>query len=101
ALESLRRDWASRLELQLVALVPVHHWLTPEGERLAARVAAAGGLLGGVIGPPFSLSLPGAGGGASEEEALVAMMELAERHGCGVDLHLDESDQQPGRGVAL
>jgi cytosine deaminase len=101
ALESLRRDWASRLELQLVALVPVHHWLTPEGERLAARVAAVGGQLGGVIGPPFSQSLPGAGGGASEAEALLAMMGLAEHHGCGVDLHIDESDQQPGRGVDL
>ena len=47
ALTSLKRRWADRLDLQLVALVPIQHWLTPQGEDLARRVAAWGGLLGG------------------------------------------------------
>ncbi len=94
ALEELRREWRGRVELQLVALVPIRHWLTPEGERLAARVAAAGGVLGGVVGPPFAAS-------GTDGRALLALLRLAERHGCGIDLHIDEASDQPGRGLRL
>ncbi|MFY8149752.1 MAG: amidohydrolase family protein [Prochlorococcaceae cyanobacterium] len=83
ALLQARRDWQNRLALELVALVPLEHWCTPEGEALAARVAAAGGLLGGVLG------LPGQSG-RQDGEALAALLQLAERHGCGIDLHIDE-----------
>lgn len=98
ALLSLRQRWAGRVELQLVALVPIAHWLTPEGEALARRVAAAAGLLGGVLG-----TLPGTpfGARAQDGEALLALLQLAERHGCAVDLHVDESHHRPGRGVAM
>ena len=86
--------WAERVELQLVALVPLLHWQTPEGEALAARVAARRGWLGGVVGDPYP-------SGPADREGLRALLRLAERHGCGIDLHIDESDRRPGRGVAL
>jgi len=98
ALRSLRQRWAGRVELQLVALVPLSHWLTAEGEALARRAAADGGLLGAVLGTvpgtPFRAR-------AQDPEALLALLRLAERHGCGVDLHVDESHHLPGRGVRM
>ncbi|MEB3263410.1 MAG: amidohydrolase family protein [Synechococcus sp.] len=83
ALQQARRDWADRLPLELVALVPLEHWSTPAGEALAARVAAAGGLLGGGLGLPTQ-------SGRGDRQALEALLGLAERHGCGIDLHIDE-----------
>ena len=99
ALLELRRRWHGRVDLQLAALVPLAHWSTPAGEALAARLAAAGGaqgglLLGGVLGPPFAESY-------DHGEQLRRLLQLAERHGLGIDLHLDESDQQPGLGLRL
>ena len=94
ALIQLRDRWAGRLDLQLVALAPLSHWATAEGEALARRVATAGGLLGGVVGPPFERrSFDGA--------QISALLRLAERVGCGIDLHIDESDRQPARGLRL
>ena len=92
ALVELREEWRDRVDLQLVALVPLRHWGTAEGEALAASVARAGGLLGGVLGDPYAAA-------ASDHQALLALLRLARRHGCGVDLHVDESDHDPGRGV--
>ncbi|MFZ0407018.1 MAG: amidohydrolase family protein [Cyanobium sp.] len=94
ALLSLRQRWAGRLELQLVAMVPVQHWLSPEGEQLARRVAAAAGVLGGVIGPPFASR-------RRDRDGLEALLRLADRLGCAVDLHIDEGSSDPGRGVAM
>lgn len=94
ALLQLRERWADRVELQLVALVPVAHWRSAAGESLARRVAAAGGLLGGVLGAPFAA-------GADDRESLLALMRLAEQFACGIDLHVDESDRNPGRGVRM
>ncbi|MEI6829121.1 MAG: amidohydrolase family protein [Synechococcaceae cyanobacterium ELA445] len=94
ALEELRQRWRGRVELQLVALVPIDHWATPAGATLARRVVDAGGLLGGVIGPPFVAR-------TGEAVGLLALLQLAERFGCGIDLHIDEGDHHPGAGVAL
>ncbi|MFN5194688.1 MAG: amidohydrolase family protein [Cyanobacteriota bacterium] len=94
ALVDLGRRWAGRVDLQLVALVPLAHWLTPEGEALAERVAVDRGLLGGVLGAPFPPS-------PLDQEALLALLRLADRFGCGVDLHVDESAGGGGRGVAM
>jgi len=93
-LEERRRRWQGRLDLQLVALVPIHHWLTPEGEALARRLADGRGVLGGVLGAPFPPS-------RQDGEALLALLRLAERHGCAVDLHIDESTAHHGRGMRL
>ena len=93
AMVELRRRWQDRLELQLVALAPLELWSSPGGEALARRVAADGGWLGGVIGPPY-------GHGSADAQRLLTLAALGERHGVGLDLHVDESDRQPGRGVA-
>ena len=98
ALSAARERWRDRLELQLVALAPMAHWLTAEGQALARRVAAGQGLLGGVIGPPYG---QGAARRSADREALLALLDLAERHGCAVDLHVDEADSCPGDGVAM
>ncbi len=94
ALLALRERWRGRVDLQLVALVPLAFWTTAEGGALAQRVAAAGGLLGGVLGPPYPRS-------SGQVEDLRALLKLADRLGCGVDLHVDEGAGQPGVGVAL
>lgn len=91
-LQQQRHRWRERIALQLVAMVPIDHWLTPAGESLARQVAAAGGLLGGVLGPPF-------GYGGSASLALRQLLDLATRHGLGVDLHVDEGEDAPGLGV--
>jgi len=94
ALTTLRQRWAGRIELQLVAMVPIQHWLSPAGEALAARVASASGILGGVIGPPFANR-------RGDQDGVVALLRLAERFGCPVDLHIDEGSDAFGRGVAM
>ena len=91
ALTHLRQQWRHRIDLQLVALVPVAHWSTPDGERLAAQIAAKGGLLGGVIPSPCP--------GREMRTALRRLLELADAHGCGVDLHIDEADAYPAAGI--
>jgi cytosine deaminase len=99
ALLDARQRWRGRVELQLVALAPVAHWLSSEGAALARLVADEQGLLGGVIGPPYGRAR--GSDCASDREALTALLDLAERLGCGVDLHVDESDGHPGVGVDL
>jgi cytosine deaminase len=95
ALLDLRQRWAGRVDLQLVALVPLAHWATREGQELARWVVDRGGLLGCVVGPPY-------GHGRQDRESLAALMTLAEKLGTAVDLHVDEeADSQPGRGVQL
>ena len=91
-LQDLRRRWAGRLDLQLVALAPLPHWGMAAGEALARQVAADGGLLGSVVGPPYAAT----GADAARLEGLLA---LAERVGCGIDLHIDENDAAPAHGV--
>ena len=93
-LDGLRRRWSDRLELQLVGLVPIHHWGTQQGLLQARWLAQRGGRLGGVIGTPFGI---GSGDGSSVLETL----RLADQLGCGVDLHLDEGLSHRGRGVRL
>lgn len=91
ALLELKDRWRGRIELQLVALVPIQHWATAEGATLAQEVAASGGLLGGVLVPPFH--------GFRVREALRAQLRLAQEFGCGIDLHIDESDAHPAAGL--
>ena len=91
ALTDLKQRWLGVVDLQLVALVPIDAWESAEGESLARRVAACGGLLGGVVVPPWD--------GADVRRALMALLRLAERTGCAVDLHIDESDSRPAEGV--
>jgi cytosine deaminase len=72
----------------------ISHWCTPEGKALAERVAAAGGLLGGVLGPPYPRA-------RCDRQAVQGMLQLADSLGCGIDLHVDESSEAPGQSVQL
>ncbi|ONH81145.1 cytosine deaminase [Roseomonas mucosa] len=81
---ALREEWRGRVTLQAVGMVPVNTYATPEGEALAARIAAIGGLLGGGTRVP----------GATPEQLdtwLDALFNLAIQHGLDIDLHVDES----------
>ncbi len=94
----LQRRWAPRLALQLVALVPVRHWGTAAGGALARRLVSCGPrgsvLLGGVLGAPLAPS-------GADGEGLLALLQLADSLGAPVDLHVDESGEGGGAGVAL
>lgn len=94
ALLQLQKQWRGRIDLQLVALAPLPFWSQPEGELLARQWAASGGLLGGVIGPPFVDS-------NRDGESLQRLLQLAADLGCGIDLHIDESVEAPAAGLQL
>jgi cytosine deaminase len=94
SLRQLQQRWRGRIELQRVLLASISHWSTREGERQARELAAEEGLLGGVLGPPYRFE-------ASAGPMLLRCLRLAEQVGTGLDLHVDESAEQPGRGVAL
>jgi cytosine/creatinine deaminase len=87
--EALRKEWADRIELQAVSLVPLQVFGGPEGEALAARVAAASGVLGavGYVSPEI-------------DTLLDRMLALAASHGLDVDLHCDESGDVGARALA-
>jgi len=92
ALQQIRRRWAGRVDLQLVALAPLGYWRTADGALLARRVASDGGLLGSVVGTSFSPL-------AWDAVGLEALLAQAETLGCGLDLHIDENDAAPAPGV--
>lgn len=91
ALLTLQQRWRSRIDLQLVALVPLAFWGSAEADVLARRVAASAGCLGGVLTPPCGSSVV--------TQQLEALLRLADRYGCGVDLHIDEADHGPAEGM--
>ena len=88
---TLQQRWRSRIDLQLVALVPLEFWSSAEADALARRVAASGGCLGGVLTPPCGSTLV--------TEQLEAFLRLADRYNCGVDLHIDEADHGPAQAM--
>ncbi len=92
SLRQLQQRWRGRIELEVVMLASISHWSTPDGEAQARQLAAGGGLMGGVLGPPYRFE---AG------PVLLRCLRLAEQVGARLDLHVDESAEQPGRGVAL
>ena len=87
--EELRKEWAGRVELQGVSLVPLQIFGTQEGEALAERVAAAGGILGavGYVSPDV-------------DALLDRMLALAAALGLDVDLHCDESGDVGARALS-
>ncbi len=91
ALVALRSEWRHLIELQLVALVPLEYWSTQRGNSFAKYVASVGGLLGGVFLPPFDRKFSGA--------LLFQLLQLANALGCGIDLHIDESQTHPAAGL--
>ncbi len=93
ALLTLQDEWHSLIELQLVALVPLEFWTSKQGHSLATRLAKSGGLMGGVLNPPMDRE--------GSRSSLMHMLKLANELGCGIDLHIDESETQPAEGLNL
>ncbi len=76
----LRTEWAGRIALQGVSLVPLEAYATPFAEDMADVVAEAGGLLGG------------AGALQPDAPALIRrVFDLAVDRNLDIDLHVDET----------
>ena len=86
--EALRKEWAGRIELQAVSLVPLQTFGTGEGDELANRVAAAGGILGAVayMSPEI-------------DTLLDRLFERAAERSLDVDFHCDESGDVGARAL--
>jgi cytosine/creatinine deaminase len=96
--EELRAEWAGRVELQAVGLVPLTFFRDDYGERLADRVLRAGGVLGGTT------DAIGHYDGAVNEE-LIALLDkffrIAGERGLDVDMHVDQSDDPAAFSLPL
>ena len=86
--EALRREWAGRVELQAVSLMPLHAFEGRAGERLADTVAGARGILGGV-----AFMTPEIDG------ELDRVLELATERRLDLDFHADESGDPAARAL--
>ena len=92
-----RAEWADRILVQAVALVPIDAFRTPYGEELADLVADSGGILGGVT--------RAAGGVHGEllddiDPLIDTILRLASERGLDVDLHVDESGDPAATALA-
>jgi cytosine/creatinine deaminase len=78
---ALQAEWRDRLILQAVSLVSLDYYLTPEGEKLADKIAEIGGILGGVayMNPDLNKQLD-------------RVFSLAQERGLNLDFHTDETD---------
>lgn len=79
-LGELQRQWSGKMVLQAVSLVSLDYYQTPEGRKLADKIAEFGGILGGVayINPDL-------------EAQLETVFQLATERGLDLDLHADEN----------
>ncbi|EKQ68571.1 cytosine deaminase-like metal-dependent hydrolase [Leptolyngbyaceae cyanobacterium JSC-12] len=80
--KSLQQTWQDKLLLQAVCLVSLDYFLTPEGEKLADRVAEMGAILGGVAYANPDIK-------AQVERAFA----LAKDRNLDLDFHVDENNQ--------
>ncbi|HEX2527130.1 MAG TPA: cytosine deaminase [Geminicoccus sp.] len=90
AFTRVAEEWAGRIDLQAVCLVPTELYDGTAGMDLVRLVAEHGGLLGG-----FPLMTP------DVERQLACLFDLAGRHGLDVDLHVDESMDPSARVLDL
>ncbi len=89
----LQKKFSSELTLQFVALAPLEFWDTTKGEDLAKVFSSNGGILGGVIVPPFNKK--------DTSKFLAKMLLLASKYKLEIDLHIDESIIEPGAGIKV
>ena len=89
----LQKKFSSELTLQFVALAPLEFWDTTNGEDLAKIFSSNGGILGGVIVPPFNKK--------DTSKFLAKMLLLANKYKLEIDLHIDESIIEPGAGIKV
>lgn len=79
--EQLRQDWAGKIEIQHVSLVPIEFFLQEQAPAdLAALVAKSGGIMGAVTYPHPRLG-----------EQVDRIFRLAQEFDLPLDLHVDES----------
>jgi cytosine/creatinine deaminase len=92
-----RAEWADRILLQAVALLPIDAFRTPYGRELADLVAASDGVLGGV-----TRAASGIHGRLLDDidPLLDTMLRLASERGLDVDLHVDESGDPAATALA-
>ncbi len=89
----LQKKFSSELTLQFVALAPLEFWDTDNGEELAKIFSSSGGILGGVVVPPFNKK--------NTRKFLGKMLLLASKYKLEIDLHIDESIIEPGAGIKV
>lgn len=90
-LSELAQDYSDQVDLQLAPLVSLCDLRDPESARLLGReVARAGGALGS-----FVLDQP------ERREGIRAAFDIATRHGCAVDFHVDEGLAPDLNGLSL
>lgn len=88
AFREMRSEWADRIPLQAVALMPIDGYRGAYGLHLADLVARSGGILGGVTRVAGGLH----GQPVEDLDALLdRIFILAIERGLDVDLHVDES----------
>jgi len=89
----LQKKFSSELTLQYVALAPLGFWDTIDGEDLAKIFSSNGGILGGVVVPPFNKK--------DTSKFLAKMLLLSSKYKLEIDLHIDESIIEPGAGLKV
>ena len=89
----LQKKYSPKLQLQFVALSPLEFWDTKNGKELAKKFSIHGGILGGVVVPPFNKR--------EIRKLLSKLLILAERYKLEIDLHIDESIIEPGAGIKV
>ncbi len=77
----LREEWASRITLQAVSLMPIDEMVEPFGSELADLVADAGGVLGAA-----AFMVP------DLDKRLDHLFHLATERGLDLDFHVDETE---------
>src|SRR5262245_21061282 len=98
AFREVRAEWAGKVALQAVSLVPIDLFRDGGGDQLAALVAKSGGVLGAV-----TRAANGTHGALLDDlDALLdRIFSLAARHDLDLDFHVDETnDHAPLVAVA-
>ncbi|MGB3138767.1 MAG: cytosine deaminase, partial [Nodosilinea sp.] len=89
--DRLRQEWADRLVLQAVCLVPIDYYYDhPDAEKVADTVAHYSGILGGATYPQPDL-----------EAKIDRAFDLAEARGLDLDFHADESLDPDAEGLRM
>ncbi len=80
--QQLREKWRDKITLQVVSLVSLDYFLTPDGEKLADKIAEMGGILGGVayMNPEIDTQIE-------------RVFELAKERNLALDFHADENGE--------
>jgi len=96
AFREVRAEWAGKVALQAVSLVPIDLFRDEGGDQLAALVAKSGGVLGAV-----TRAASGTHGALLDDlDALLdRIFSLAARHDLDLDFHVDETNDP--RAAAL